>query len=154
MVAISPICDSVPAGHQAQERAINRHQQLPAHVLVPPSSFSWSPSLTQRLKTFLFLALVEAKPDSAAEARKDFPGNNRYYTPHMHSARAARLRQYARMHECGLQCGTCVIIYSWSPTFTTAPLAFPHRFPADSRTYSRNCLHTYPVIARNVIPPP
>jgi hypothetical protein len=82
MAAISPIRDSVLAGRQAQECAINRHQQPPAHVLVPPSSYSWSPSSTKQLQTFLVLALVEAKPDSAAEAREDFPGNNRYYTPY------------------------------------------------------------------------
>jgi hypothetical protein len=32
----------------------------------------------------------------------------------------------------GFGVGTCVIVYSWSPSFTTAPLAFPHRRPADS----------------------
>ncbi|KAJ7757295.1 hypothetical protein B0H14DRAFT_2634921 [Mycena olivaceomarginata] len=69
---------NMPTGRQAQERAINRHHRPPAHVLAPPNSFSWSPSLPQRLPTFLLLSLVEAKPASAAEARKDFPANEGY----------------------------------------------------------------------------
>ncbi|KAJ7769238.1 hypothetical protein B0H14DRAFT_3591193 [Mycena olivaceomarginata] len=54
-------------------------------------------------------------------SKKDFPADDRYTRARSPIALSA-----------GFGVGTCVIVYSWSPSFTTAPLAFPHRRPADS----------------------
>ncbi|KAJ7878875.1 hypothetical protein B0H14DRAFT_3435463 [Mycena olivaceomarginata] len=62
-------------------------------------------------------------------SKKDFPADDRYTRARSPIALSA-----------GFGVGTCVIVYSWSPSFTTAPLAFPHRRPADSPPPARTFL--------------